>query len=161
MNDLGFSGQINDVGDQITKKKLKELNQIHLKYVDDLSIAESIDMNTQLSHIPVNSRPQPDIFRARTGHVLNLHESKVCTQLKKIQEYADTNNMVINASKTKLMLFNPCKNKDFMPDIELKGSRIDVVEQTKLLGVIISSNLSWSANTDYIVECCHKKTWVL
>ena len=161
VNDVGFAGQKNNVGDQITKKKVKELNQIHLKYVDDLSIAESIDMNTQLSYIPVHSRPQPDMYRARTGHILNLQESKIYKQLKETQEYAESNKMKINASKTKLILFNPCKTKDFMPDIELKGTRIDVVEKTKLLGVIISSNLSWSANTQYIVERCSKKTWVL
>ena len=69
--------------------------------------------------------------------------------------------MKINASKTKLMLFNPFKSKDFMPDIELKGTRIYVVEQTKLLCVIVSSNLSWSTNTEYMVECCNKKTCVL
>ena len=59
------------------------------------------------------------------------------------------------------MLFHPCKTRDFKLDIKLKGARIDVVEQTKLLGLIISSNLSWSANTEYIVEQCSKKTWVL
>ena len=30
-----------------------------------------------------------------------------------------------------------------------------------MLGVVLTSNLSWGANTDYIVERCNKKTWVL
>ena len=48
-----------------------------------------------------------------------------------------------------------------MPEFEVNHSRIDLVEQVKLLGVVISSNLSWSANTDSIVERCNRKTWML
>ena len=75
--------------------------------------------------------------------------------------YADQNNMKLNLAKTKLMLFNPCTSKDFMPEMVLENKRIELVEQVKLLGVVLSSNLSWSANTDYIVERCYKKMWVL
>ena len=42
INDAGFSHQVNNVGDLITKKKVKEMNLIHLKYVDDLSMAEYV-----------------------------------------------------------------------------------------------------------------------
>ena len=69
--------------------------------------------------------------------------------------------MRLNVQKTKLILFIPCKSMDFMPDFEVNHSRIDLVEQVKLLGVVISSNLSWSANTDSIVERCNRKTWML
>ena len=161
VNDAGYENQVNNAGELITKKKVKELNVIHLKYVDDLSLAESIDMNSQLSQVPVDERPQPDMYRARTGHVLKTEESKVFDQLKQIEEYAKDNHMQINVAKTKLMLFNPCTSKDCMPEIALKDTRIDLVEQTKLLGVVLSSNLSWSANTDYIVGRCYKKAWVL
>ena len=59
------------------------------------------------------------------------------------------------------MLFNPCKSKDFVPEFEISKKRIEHVEETKLLGVIISSDLSWTANTDYIINRCCKKTWIL
>ena len=43
VNDVGFEDQENEVGDVITcKKRLKEVNRIHLKYVNDLTIAETI-----------------------------------------------------------------------------------------------------------------------
>ena len=58
------------------------------------------------------------------------------------------------------MLFNPCKSKDFMPELELNDTRIDLVEQSRLLGVILTSNLSWSANTEFIIEKCNKKLWM-
>ena len=112
------------------------MNNIHLKYVDDLTIAESVNMDTQLIQIPETERPLPDTFRARTGHKLNIEGSQVYEQLKCIQIYADENKMKLNIPKTKLMLFNPYRAKDFMPEMEIENTRIDLVEQTKLLGVI-------------------------
>jgi hypothetical protein len=67
----------------------------------------------------------------------------------------------LNVPKTKLMLFNPCRTKDFMPEMEINNTRIELVEQARLLGVILTSNLSWSANTECIVERCNKKMWIL
>ena len=55
INDAGFEGQQNNVGELITRK-----NTIHLKYVDDLALAEAIDMKTQLTHVPVEERTLPD-----------------------------------------------------------------------------------------------------
>ena len=91
------------------------MNELHLKYVDDLSLAERIDMNTQLIPSPLDERPQPDPFRARTGHKLKLEESKVLKQLVETKRYDDNNKMNIDFKKTKVMLFNPCHSKDFLP----------------------------------------------
>ena len=137
------------------------MNTLHLKYVDDLSIAESINMNEQLVPTPVNEQSLPAPFRARTGHRFNISDSKVYNQILKTKEYADQNKMVINFKKTKLMVFNPCRNKDFLPELKVDGQQIEVVEQTKLLGLIISSDLSWSRNTDYMVGRCNAKMWVI
>ena len=38
---------------------------------------------------------------------------------------------------------------------------MELLEQTKLLGVIVTSNLSWAANTDFIVSRCNSKIWVV
>ena len=162
INDAGFMGQENNVGDIITRKKtISELNVIHMKYVDDLAMAEAINMNTQLKHAPVETRQLPDTYRNRTGHTLNNEESQVLKQLKDIQKYAEINKMKLNTQKTKLMLFNPCRKKDFMPEFRIEETRIDLIEQTKLLGIVLSSDLSWTANTEYIVTRCQSKTWML
>ena len=83
------------------------------------------------------------------------------SQLKQFQNYAEVKKMKLNVPKTKLMLFNPCRTKDFMPEMKLNGTRIDLVEQSKLLGVNLTSNLSWSANTEFVIQKCNKKTWML
>ena len=161
INDAGYNGQENNIGELITsKKKIKEMNVIHLKYVDDLTLAESIDMASQLSPVSLVDRPQPDTFRARTGHKLNIQTSKVYKELKEIQAYAEQNKMKLNIPKTKLMLFNPCRTKNFMPELVIEKTRVDLVERTNLLGVIQSSNLSWEDNRDF-VQRCTSKIWIL
>ena len=155
-------GQINNAGELITaRKKIKELNTIHLKFVDDLTIAESVDMSTQLKYVPRDKRPQPDKFRERTGHQLKTEESKVFLELKNIENYTKTNQMKLNIEKSKMMLFNPCRNLDFEPKIELSNKELNMVEKTKLLGIMVSSDLSWEENTNFIVQRCNKRIWIL
>ena len=161
INDLGFEGQTNDLGEIITSKKhLRTLNEIHLKYVDDLSLAEAVKLN-KLQRIPASSRPQPDHFHARTGHTLKPEDSRVFEQLMKTQKYAFENGMKINPKKTKLILFNPSKKIDFMPKFPFNEENIEVVEKTKLLGLVISNDLSWASNTENMVTRCNKKLWML
>ena len=116
------------------------MNTIHLKYVDDLTLTEKIDMKTQRTTDP--DRPQPDHNRSRTGHKLRNEKSLVMKQLQETKNYADTTNMRINFTKTKFMLFNPCTSKDFLPHVEVDNSPIELVEQTKLLGLVVTSELS-------------------
>ena len=59
------------------------------------------------------------------------------------------------------MLFNPCKSKDFLPQFDINNQPIELVEHTKLLGLVISSDLSWNQNTNYMTGRCNAKLWVL
>ena len=162
INEVGFPNQTNNVGEIATcKKRIKEFNEIHLKYVDDLAIGEAIKMKENLITIPFESRPQPDCYRARTGHALKPEKSKVFSQLQQISEYARSNGMQLNYKKTKFMLFNPCTSKDFLPAFNLDGHEIEMVEETRLLGLVLSSDLSWGPNTDSIVERSSKKLWFI
>ena len=160
INDVGFNDQQNNLGELLTSKKnLKKANHIHLKYVDDLSLAEVINLQEKLE--PAPKRTQPDTFHARTGHVLPVEKSEVYKQLLKTDIYARKNEMKINQKKTQLMVFNPCKSIDFQPEISLNGQQLQVIDEMKLLGVIIKSDLSWHANTQYIVNRANKRLWML
>ena len=128
--------------------------------MDDLTIGEAVKMKEMLDYVPVDARPQPENFRARTGHTLLPEKSRVYNQLNEISEYASTNGMRVNYKKTKLMLFNPGVARDFMPEFVLDGHNLDLVEETRL-GVVLRSDLSWSSNTDSIVQRCNSKLWFL
>ena len=69
--------------------------------------------------------------------------------------------MKLNLRKTKFMLFNQCKSIDFLPTLHIDGSAIELVEEMKLLGVVITSDMKFSRNTEYIVERGYKRIWML
>ena len=161
INEVGFEGQQNNAGELLTSKRnMKIINQMHLKYVDDLTLVEAIDLNKLVS-VPASVRPMPDNYHARTGHVLPPDCSTIHKQLNTIEEYTINNQMRINYKKTKMMIFNPCWSKDFMPEQMLGGNQLEVVEEMRLLGLIVTPDLKWTANTDNIVKRAYGKLWML
>ena len=162
INDVGFQGQQNNAGELLTtKRNIRKANELHIKYVDDFTLAESINLPEKLIPVKDDDRPLPDNFHSRTGHILPAGNSTVQQQLIKTNEHANMNEMKINLKKSKVMLFNPCKSIDFMPKIELGGIELDLVEQIRLLGVVIRSDLKWCDNTEYMVKRGYKKLWIL
>ena len=162
INDLGFEGQENITGELITSKRsLKTANEIHLKFVDDLTLAESINLPDKLVKVPDEQRAQPDNYHARTGHAMPNLDSRVFRQLGKTKEYADQNQMKLNLKKTKLIVFNPCRNLDFMPKICLDDQELEVVEEIRLLGLTIRSDMKWVSNTEHMVKKANKRLWLL
>ena len=70
--------------------------------------------------------------------------------------------MKINHKKTKILPFNFSKKFDFLPQLHFPlHEPLVVIYETRLLGVTISSNLSWSAHVNDITMRATKKLWVL
>ena len=102
-----------------------------------------------------------DLFYARTGHVLPLENSNVFKELGKTMDYARRNEMKLNFRKTKAMVFNPCTSIDFSPEFLLDGNDIQVVDEIRLLGLVITSDLKWTSNTENLVNKANKILWIL
>ena len=160
INDLGFEGQRNNAGELITsKRKMKIVNEIHLKYVDDLTLAEAVNLPQNL--IEVLDRARPDSYHARTGHALPVEKSRVYEQILRTSEYARINDMIINFNKTKVITFNPCTSIDFMPDMQFENNDLEFVNEIKLLGLTIRSDMKWTSNTHNMIVKANKKLWIL
>merc|ERR1711954_456830 len=70
--------------------------------------------------------------------------------------------MKLNTSKTKDMKFNRSLYSDFPLEISFSDNNmLEEVSVYKLLGVIVSSNLKWHENTNYICNKAKKKVWLL
>ena len=70
--------------------------------------------------------------------------------------------MKINTKKTKIIPFNPTKNFDFLPLLNFPGEDpLEVIYSTKLLGVTITSDLSWNEHVQNISKQATKKLWIL
>ena len=80
----------------------------------------------------------------------------------KLKAYTEENEMRINKKKTKVMLFNEANKYDFMPEIEIdNGEILEVDEEFKLLGVIMTSDLKWNKNTKHITQKGFQRLWML
>ena len=64
--------------------------------------------------------------------------------------------MILNQKKTKVMIFNFTEKYKFTTRLTLNNEHLEVVKQAKLLGVLISDDLKWDLNTDYLVKKANK-----
>ena len=137
------------------------IKNMHAKFVDDLTIAEAINLRNVLNVEPEDRLERPLNYHQRTEQTLKEDSSQVEHQLEKVHQYAITNEMKINQQKTKIMLFNTSTTNDFQPEMKIDGIKIEVVEQMKLLGVIISNDLKWHENTNFISKKAFGRLWLL
>ena len=69
--------------------------------------------------------------------------------------------MVLNSTKTKVMTFNFTDNYQFTTKLTLNNSNLDIVEKTKLLGVVLTNDLKWNENTNEIVKKAYSRMELL
>ena len=126
------------------------------KFVDDLSILEIINLLT----VGITSYN----LKQHMPSDLPTHNQFIPAQNLKSQEWLDTidewtmkQKMVINEKKTKTMLFNFTENYQFTTRLMLKNEPIEVIDSTRLLGTIISKDLTWDLNVASIVKKCNAR----
>ena len=69
--------------------------------------------------------------------------------------------MKINPRKTKVQPVNFSQKYNFLPSIYIGHQPLEVVYQTKLLGVTISSDCKWGPHVTQLVQNANKKMWFL
>ena len=78
--------------------------------------------------------------------------------------WSNENQMVINADKTKELLICFCKDTEHhpsLPNLTLNGSSIERVKSTKILGVTLTSSLTWNEHVENIVAKAGKRIHML
>ena len=137
--------------------------KMKVKWIDDLTIMSAVNLKTQPVHMPIQNVPRPLNFHNRTEHMLPPQNDILQKEVWCLQNYAVEQSMVINEKKTKVAIFNTLKNIDIMPEISLHqgGENIEVVEQFKLLGQIISTDMKTLANTQNICTHAYSRLWIL
>ena len=69
-----------------------------------------------------------------------------------ISTWTENQKMMINSQKTKSMIFNFTDKYQFSTRLSIAGEPIEVIDSTRLLGTILTSDLRWEENTAYIVQ---------
>ena len=132
-----------------------------VKFVDDGTVAITIDLKQCLVPDPVD-RARPVNYHERTGHILPAQNNLLQYYVEDTEKFTTENKMVINKKKTKIISFTKSRKWDFPPELTFSdGSMIEYTSETKLVGVILSENLSWGKNTTYICDKARQKIWML
>ena len=97
INSAGFAEDDRTMGTRITKAAhaRKALKNIHLKYVDDLTIAESIKLKSALCVDSQKQWERPLQYHQRFEQTLSAEKSLVQQQLNQLSEHAQQNKMKI------------------------------------------------------------------
>ena len=121
---------------------------------------EALDLKSKL--IPAPPIIGPLNLHEIPGLILPPEHSALQHQLADLVVFTDENKMKINNKKTKIMPFNFCKKYDFLPLLHFPGcGPLEVIYETRLLGITITSNLTWSAHVNDITTRATRKLWVL
>ena len=133
---------------------------IKKKYVDDLSFLESINLRMQLTpSIPIIGPPN---YHEQPGLCLPKEQSIMQHLLADLLQFTDTHKMKINLKKTKIIPFNVSKKFDFLPQLSFPGTEpLEVIYQTRLLGITLTSDLSWTSHVNDIANRATAKLWTL
>ena len=119
INFAGYEILNMNIGKHITTKLSKRtpLPNIHMKYVDDLSYAQSINLKESLTDNPYPTLPTT--YHDRTHHTLPATACQLQGELNRLVEYSKRNQMRINEDKCKVMIFNSSRKYDFTPKLTL------------------------------------------
>ena len=97
--------------------------RIHLKYIDDMTIAESINLKQKLIPNPNLNPTRPLQYHERTLQILPEGISEVQAVLDQLTAYSQEHQMKINCKKTKAILFNSSRNNDFLPKLTIENNQ--------------------------------------
>ena len=86
------------------------------------------------------------------------------TELNKVLQWLETNNLKLNTSKTKYMLFTPKSKKYNNINFKLKfsdGTEIEKVSEYKYLGLIIDNKLTWKSHIKHLTSKLSRSLGIL
>ena len=130
------------------------------KFMDDLTILEFIQL-IDVGLASFNLRAQVPSNIPLHNQVIRSEHLKTTKSIKETNDWTEKNLMMLNQKKTKQIMFNFNRGKQFTTEVTLKNEPLEVVNEVKLLGVIISDDLKWHKNTNYLTKKVNKKMRML
>ena len=153
IGNLEYLSQTNNNSDHIPRED-------RWKWVDDLTTLAIVNMIT-VDLASYNFRQYVASDVPIHGQFVNPESLKTQTYINTLDTWSDSQKMKLNEAKTKIMLINFTKKYQFTTRLKLRGSNIEQVHEAKVLGTIISDNLSWNANCAKIRKKCNMRLQLL
>ena len=150
---LEYLAQSNNNTDFISREK-------KFKFIDDLSMLEMINLlSIGLSSCNWKVNVASDI--PTDGYIIPAENLKTQQYMNKISEWTSKNKMMLNTKKTCAIIFNFTRNSKFTSRIKVQNDFMEIIHETKLLGVIINDKLTWGSNTTYLVTRANARMGLL
>ena len=150
---LEFLSQTNNSADCVGSSE-------RFKFVDDLTILEIVNLLT-IGMTSFNIKHQVPNDIAEDNQFIPPEHLKSQDYLNKINSWTKEHKMMINQTKTKTMIFYHTNKYQFRTRLELNKYILETVEETKLLGTIITNDLKWDKNTDRIIKRSYARMDIL
>ena len=130
------------------------------KFIDDLSIVEIINLlSIGLANYNFHHHVPSDI--GTDNLYLAPENTKSHEYLKTISKWTADKQMKLNKTKTNYMIFNFSKNNKFNTRLTLEGTKLDQVQETKLLGLVLRDDLSWRSNTNELTKRAYSRMLII
>ena len=78
-----------------------------------------------------------------------------------LSQWSSLNDMRLNDSKTKEIIFSFSRKSLVFPNIKINGTSIEQVESVKLLGLTIQNDLKWNVHIDQTIKKARKRLFFL
>ena len=143
---------LDDIPEPIQTSETLPANVQSIKFMDDATLQESVNLLTQL-----------DLNSNGSGKVLHMNNAHLQTQLELIKKLSDDREMSLNDDKTCLFVVNFTQNHQFQPLLQIPdcADPLDVVLETKLLGYWLTKDMKTERHVKYMLEICYKRLWAI
>ena len=101
----------------------------------------------------VNTTLRKHTNKRVANHVQKLDQ----TEVNKLTAYMKDNGFELSREKTCLMLFNNGENPKSLPQIELYSQLLNYKQNTKFLGVYITTKLNWRLHIENLINKATKR----
>ena len=78
-----------------------------------------------------------------------------------LKVFASERQMDINSDRSSGIMFSKSRTKAFPAEIIVDEECLEFEQKRKIIGVILTSDLQWEANTEYIRKKAYWNMWVL
>ena len=124
---------------------------LFLLYIDDMNYASDLLFLTQFADDSTITYSSENLV-----HTLKTMEEET----KKVLEWLAANKLIINFSKTHLMIFTNCPRPESI-SLTVNSQIINEICETKFLGVIVDNKLCWDAHINQISQKISKSVSIL
>ena len=126
-------------------------------YIDDLTLLEKISLSDLIQKERIIGPPN---FHDRFHLKLPPQKCILQHQLVDLTSFTSRQSMLLNSKKTKCLPFVNSVTKDFMPEISIvEGKYLEVIYELRLVGLVISSDMTWNAHVKYTVKRVNSVLW--